>query len=149
MNERHVDDWTTPWSWACLETEEHAGYRAAWGAVQQFELQHQFPLVKQRYFESTIGRMVDKGQPEVGVGGKLKSFSCSYSVDYSLVKGRVWLRNWLKKEFELKFCFKLGLSRPNAARVAVATPRRRFDTRVTTRRCKRRWCRGSWRAATR
>ena len=48
-----------------METEEHAGYRAAWGAVQQFELQHRFPLVKQRYFESTIGRMVDKGQPEV------------------------------------------------------------------------------------
>jgi hypothetical protein len=52
---------------ACMATDEHAGYRAAWSAVTQFELQDSFPLVKQRYFESTIGRMVDKGQSEAAL----------------------------------------------------------------------------------
>ena len=52
---------------ACMETEEHSGYRAAWAAVREFQLHDRFPLVKQRYFESTIGRMVDKGQHEAAL----------------------------------------------------------------------------------
>ena len=52
---------------ACMATEEHAGYRAAWNAVEKFDLHAGFPLVKQRYFESTIGRMIEKGSPEVAL----------------------------------------------------------------------------------
>ena len=51
----------------CMDTEEHHGYRAAWGAVQQFDLHAAFPLVRQRYFESTISRMVEKGQGEAAL----------------------------------------------------------------------------------
>jgi hypothetical protein len=51
----------------CVATNEHAGYRAAWHAARDFRLEHEFPLVKQRYFESTIARMVEKGQSEAAL----------------------------------------------------------------------------------
>ena len=51
----------------CMTTNEHAGYRAAWHCVRDFELHAEFPLVKQRYFESTISRMVEKGQGEAAL----------------------------------------------------------------------------------
>ena len=50
-----------------MEIDENAGYRAAWGAVKQFDLHQHFPLVKQRYFESTIGRMA--GGEKIGGRG--------------------------------------------------------------------------------
>ena len=51
----------------CGETNEHAGFRAAWHATRDFSLEDAFPLVKQRYFESTIARMVEKGQNEAAL----------------------------------------------------------------------------------
>jgi len=51
----------------CVATNEHAGYRAAWHAARDFRLEDEFPLVKQRYFESTIARMVEKGQSEAAL----------------------------------------------------------------------------------
>lgn len=51
----------------CGETNEHAGFRAAWHATRDFSLEDAFPLVKQRYFESTIARMVEKGQHEAAL----------------------------------------------------------------------------------
>ena len=51
----------------CGETNEHAGFRAAWHATRDFSLEDAFPLVKQRYFESTIARMVEKGQSEAAL----------------------------------------------------------------------------------
>jgi hypothetical protein len=51
----------------CVATNEHAGFRAAWHAARDFRLEDEFPLVKQRYFESTIARMVEKGQSEAAL----------------------------------------------------------------------------------
>ena len=50
-----------------MATDEHAGFRAAWNAAVEFGLEETFPLVKQRYFESTISRMVAKGQSEAAL----------------------------------------------------------------------------------
>ena len=52
---------------SCVATDEHAGFRAAWNAAVEFGLEETFPLVKQRYFESTISRMVAKGQSEAAL----------------------------------------------------------------------------------
>ena len=51
----------------CVASNEHAGFRAAWHATRDFRLEDAFPLVKQRYFESTIARMVEKGQSEAAL----------------------------------------------------------------------------------
>ena len=51
----------------CVNTNEHAGFRAAWHCVREFELTTQFPGVKRTYFESTITRMVQKGQSEAAL----------------------------------------------------------------------------------
>ena len=45
----------------------HVASRAAWHATRDFSLEDAFPLVKQRYFESTIARMVEKGQNEAAL----------------------------------------------------------------------------------
>jgi hypothetical protein len=52
---------------SCVATDEHAGFRAAWNAAVEFGLEDAFPLVKQRYFESTVARMVAKGQAEAAL----------------------------------------------------------------------------------
>ncbi|ACO62932.1 predicted protein [Micromonas commoda] len=55
---------------ACLElgdSGDHAGLRAAHAAAERFQLGTVFPTVKRRYFESTIKRMVAKGQAEAAL----------------------------------------------------------------------------------
>ena len=55
---------------ACLElgdSGDHAGLRAAHAATERFRLGTVFPTAKARYFESTIKRMVAKGQAEAAL----------------------------------------------------------------------------------
>ena len=55
---------------ACLElgdSGDHAGLRAAHAAAERFRLGTVFPTAKTRYFESTIKRMVAKGQAEAAL----------------------------------------------------------------------------------
>ena len=55
---------------ACLElgdSSDHAGLRAAHAATERFRLGTVFPTAKARYFESTIKRMVAKGQAEAAL----------------------------------------------------------------------------------
>ena len=55
---------------ACLElgdSGDHAGLRAAHAAAERFQLGTVFPTAKTRYFESTIKRMVAKGQAEAAL----------------------------------------------------------------------------------
>ncbi len=52
---------------ACLDSGDHAGLRAAHAATERFRLGTVFPSAKARYFESTIERMVAKGQAEAAL----------------------------------------------------------------------------------
>ena len=71
---------------ACLETNDHAGLRAANAAVDRFELQATYPLVRQKYFESTIGRMVEKGQSEAALRHAGDDVALQMSVVQALVE---------------------------------------------------------------
>jgi hypothetical protein len=69
-----------------LETNDHAGLRAANAAVDRFALQTTYPLVRQKYFESTIGRMVEKGQSEAALRHAGDDVALQMSVVQALVE---------------------------------------------------------------
>ena len=52
---------------ACARLDEHAGRRAAWLAVEQFSLHAEYPDARATYFESTIARMIERGQHEAAL----------------------------------------------------------------------------------
>ena len=52
----------------CYVADDHAGYRAAYNATREFpELAERFPNAKKKYFESTVARMLEKGQSEAAL----------------------------------------------------------------------------------